>query len=400
MKGKLRVIASLLAITLWSSVSIVSATNVNELRSEVQVNQAELDKVMIELGKMEDEIQKVNNKIEVAINEVETTDKKIGKVEGDISTTNNELAEAKEEKTSKEKQYGDRIVEIYKRGKLDYLMYVLSTKSIEDLVTRFELAQKAMDYDEDVIDDLKGKQENITKAVNKLESQKNDLNTLKDEQQKNVDELNDLKVEYEGKRNELNVRQDQYKNEIAELERQIEELVKPIIVTNTNTNTNTNSNTNQQVTDQVTESVQNANTNQQQVEQQVEQVEVAQTSNVNRGSYGTGSDIANYAAQFLGVPYVWGGTSPSGFDCSGLTQYCYLNAAGISIPRVAADQQNAGYAVSTPQSGDLVFFGYPAYHVGIYVGNDTYIHAPTSGDVVKYSKLSYASSYSGARRYR
>ena len=124
---------------------------------------------------------------------------------------------------------------------------------------------------------------------------------------------------------------------------------------------------------------------------------------VTSGS-GTGQSIVNTAMQYLGVPYVWGGTSPSGFDCSGLVQYvCKKN--GISVARVAADQRNCGTYVSREnlRPGDLVFFakGGSIHHVGIYVGNGNMIHAPQTGDVVKISSINTEyriAQYAGAVR--
>lgn len=114
--------------------------------------------------------------------------------------------------------------------------------------------------------------------------------------------------------------------------------------------------------------------------------------------------VLNYAAQFLGVPYVYGGSTPSGFDCSGFTSYVFKNTVG-SIPRVAQAQYDATTRVSRDDllPGDLVFFGSSASsisHVGIYVGSNQFIHAPSTGDVVKYSSLtgSYATRYQGAGR--
>ena len=118
------------------------------------------------------------------------------------------------------------------------------------------------------------------------------------------------------------------------------------------------------------------------------------------------NEIINTAKSFLGTPYQWGGTSPSGFDCSGFTQYV-LAQNGKSIPRTSQEQFASGQAVdkSNLQAGDLVFYnwsgGTEATHVGIYEGNGKMIHAPHSGDVVKEVDFnSYGqNAYLGARRY-
>ncbi len=105
--------------------------------------------------------------------------------------------------------------------------------------------------------------------------------------------------------------------------------------------------------------------------------------------------------RYLGTPYVWGGASPGGFDCSGLVAYAY-SQVGVSLPHYTGAQWNVGVGVSRSdlQPGDLVFFN-GLGHVGIYIGGGQFIHAPHSGDVVKISSLSeswYAATYVGARR--
>ena len=109
---------------------------------------------------------------------------------------------------------------------------------------------------------------------------------------------------------------------------------------------------------------------------------------------------AAIAARYLGVPYRWGGASPSGFDCSGLVMYVYAQL-GISLPHYTVAQYGMGVAVSrgSLQPGDLVFFD-GLGHVGIYIGNNQFIHAPHTGDVVKVSSITgwYAQTYVGARR--
>ena len=92
--------------------------------------------------------------------------------------------------------------------------------------------------------------------------------------------------------------------------------------------------------------------------------------------------VLGIAAQYEGLMYSYGGTSPStGFDCSGFTQYVF-GRVGISLPRTAEEQRSATTRVSNPQPGDLVFFGSPAYHVGIYAGNGKMWDSPRSGQAV------------------
>jgi cell wall-associated NlpC family hydrolase len=111
--------------------------------------------------------------------------------------------------------------------------------------------------------------------------------------------------------------------------------------------------------------------------------------------------VVGIAMQYLGTPYVWGGASPGGFDCSGLVAYVYAQV-GVSLPHHAASIYNYGVPVSRDQlePGDLVFFD-GLGHMGIYIGGGQFIHAPHTGDVVKISSMNdswYAATYVGARR--
>jgi cell wall-associated NlpC family hydrolase len=101
-----------------------------------------------------------------------------------------------------------------------------------------------------------------------------------------------------------------------------------------------------------------------------------------------GSRAAALAAQLVGTPYQFGGSSPSGFDCSGLVWYVYREL-GVSVPRTAAEQRAASERVDSEalRPGDLVFFYTPADHVGVYLGHGEFVHAPSSGKRVERARL-------------
>jgi cell wall-associated NlpC family hydrolase len=110
--------------------------------------------------------------------------------------------------------------------------------------------------------------------------------------------------------------------------------------------------------------------------------------------------VVGIAMRYLGIPYVWGGASPRGFDCSGFVMYVYAQI-GVSLPHSSYAMMGMGTPVSMSQlqAGDLVFFS-GGSHMGIYIGGGQFIHAPHTGDVVKISSMSgyYSSNYVGARR--
>jgi cell wall-associated NlpC family hydrolase len=118
--------------------------------------------------------------------------------------------------------------------------------------------------------------------------------------------------------------------------------------------------------------------------------------------------IVEQAVAMIGIPYHWGGNDPDeGLDCSGFVRYVYRNTTGMLLPRQSAQISKAGSAVAKPDlhPGDLVFFDTPrgpATHVGIYMGDNRFIHAPKTGAYIRVESMTsryWASRYRGARRF-
>ena len=124
-----------------------------------------------------------------------------------------------------------------------------------------------------------------------------------------------------------------------------------------------------------------------------------------RADKATAQRAADYAQNMIGKPYRYGGNSPTGFDCSGLVQYSY-SRAGLPIPRTTKSQRESGAAVGSQslRAGDLIFFdqeGRKSSHVGIYIGDGRFVHAPSSGKQVRVDTLDtkyWKKHYVGARR--
>ena len=119
--------------------------------------------------------------------------------------------------------------------------------------------------------------------------------------------------------------------------------------------------------------------------------------------------VINTARRYIGTPYVWGGENPSGFDCSGFTQYVYNESLGFNIPRVSYEQYNTSSGLRVDrrslEPGDLIFFitrGSRVSHVGIYIGDNKFIHAPSTGNLVRTERLNsyyYSSRFVGGKKF-
>lgn len=305
-------------------------------------------------------IEKLDNQIEETMNKVNKSNKEILKVQNDIKSASVEFDKSKNDMKSSQDLFNKRMRAMYISGATGYVDMLVESSSFGDFLSRVDTVKRIISFDNRIISEYKAKQTDIAKKKDKLTDENNRLLALKSDNEKKLNELNSDKSN---------------QKKLLEEAKKQEKLY--------------------------------AAAEQSQVSTAVKQVSDIRSAapRLSRGTTTTTSASSNnviaYASNFLGTPYVWGGTSPNpGFDCSGFTQYVYAHF-GVSLGRTTYDQINDGSEVSRDQlqPGDLVFFGTRSnpHHMGIYVGNGAYIHAPHTGDVIKISPMS-RNDYVTARR--
>lgn len=327
-------------------VTPVMAAPVDELEREKQAAEEEVNSLKEELTKIIGKINKLEKNL---------VDK--GK---EVIQAKEDLADA--EKTER-KQYEDmklRIRFMYEQGDNSLLEALMTADSFTDLMNKAEYVQNVHSYDRDKLNEYMEAKQKVYNLKTTLEKEQKKMESMKKDFQAEEDNLNDMLV---SKKEEVEDIGAQLQAALAEVTREQArkeaDNKKKAVANNSETGADTNADPNPDTP--------------------------ADTSGQTAGGSGDASAaqaIVNTAYSQLGVPYVWGGASPSGFDCSGLVMYCH-SAAGIGLSHYS-ESQGAGGAVSNPQPGDVVY--YPG-HVGIYIGGGQMIHAPTEGDVVKVSSV-------------
>jgi cell wall-associated NlpC family hydrolase len=341
---------------------------------------AEITEKRAEAEAVLDQIQQIDAELGLAVEAYNSATLRLEEIEGDIALNQNHLTIAKRSYRAAQKHLAARVVALYTAGDQDVLEVLLGSASLDDMLDRVDSIRRISALDIRIVGAVEDAREEIKARAGKLRK-------IRGEQRRMVAKRDQQRAAIEAKLAERNALYASIEDQIVQLVAEEEERQRRL----------------------AEEARQRREAERQAAAAEAaaiaenpvafsEEVPVAGTGNAPPAQYG---GVVDVALQFLGVPYVWGGASPSGFDCSGLVVYAY-GQLGVSLPHYTGSLWQVGIPVSREelQAGDLVFFN-GLGHVGIYMGGGQFVHAPHTGDVVKISSLYegwYAATYVGARR--
>jgi len=365
MKRVLRNLAVVITLILTSNVSALAAP-VNE---KLQQQKDSLTKIQNQRDEVETKIEEFDNEIEKIMTKTEENKGKISVTKKAMESAAAQVKMVEKDTQKEQELYNSRMRAMYINGFDGYMSIVLDSESFGDFVSRVDDVKTVIEFDKKVVGRFEAAQKELSKKQQSLSKTREVLQSLQVENKQKIDKImvtkeSQSKLIAELKSKEILAKESQNKL-IAERNNKKNISAKQIIEPQMSVN----------------KSIIKISETRKSVP--------AFTPSRGATSVSQGAIVA-YASNFLGIPYLWGGTSPSGFDCSGFTQYVYAHF-GISIGRTTFDQINNGVQVSRDnlQPGDLVFFGTFAnpHHMGMYIGNNNYIHAPHTGDVIKITAL-------------
>jgi peptidoglycan DL-endopeptidase CwlO len=323
------------------------------------------------------QIQQLDSSLERAVEVYNLANIKLDRIRRDLADNTRKLAVARRSLETAQRHLSSRLVDLYTSGGEDATLAVLlGASNLDDLLSRIDAADRVADQDTVVL-------RQVTRFNAEVRRRQRNLRNADEEQKQVVDERAAARASIESQLAQRRELLSSIRSEIAQLRQQERERQAEL---------------RRQLQARLAAQQQAAR------EQAIAPPAVSTaptpppTSAPPPSRYG---GVVVIAMRYLGVPYVWGGASPSGFDCSGFVMYVYAQV-GISLPHYTVSQYAMGTAVSRGQlqPGDVVFFD-GLGHNGIYIGNNQFIHAPHTGDVVKISSITgwYASTFVGARRF-
>ena len=336
----------------------------------ISSKRAQAQQVMAQLGQLSDSLERARSQYDAA-------DARLAQIQRDVRENRRELRVAKHNLKVGQRTIAQRLVALYTSDQESTLEVVLGAKSLDDMITRIDNAKSVTQADTDVLAEVKQ-----FRAAAKRSGEV--LKRAHEQQARVVAERAAAKRDIETKIAEQERLYSSLKGEIAKLVAEQAAHQRALAAA-----------ARERLRELHASAIQLASTT------VVGASAVTPSSDTVVAPPPTHGDVVQYAMSQLNTPYVWGGSAPGGFDCSGLVMWAYAQV-GVSLPHSSYAQYGYGVPVSRDQlqPGDLVFFD-GLGHVGIYIGGDQFVHAPHTGDVVKISSLGeswYSATYVGARR--
>ena len=438
---KKRIVCLTLAILMCGSQAVsVMADRESDLREEQAWTSQQLDATYARMSVLWDQKQQLESQIETLNSDLVNVMVSIQTLENDIASKQEEIEKTEGDLTkaqnAKDKQYSSmkkRIQYLYEKGGNNaWFQMMLNADNLADLLTRAEYTQQMYEQDRESLQKYARTIEEVQKLEEQYEQEKADFETMKEEyeaQQSNLQyQLDVTRANSADCENEIAYAQQQateYANLLEQQQAEIEQLEAERIAAEEEARRQAEAaaaaaaaeaaesgNTSAEVQYDENGNVESGSSDASSDYEYDEYGNVIDTDNTvdnsssesssdssasSSTSSGSGSSVVSYATQFVGNPYVWGGTSlTSGADCSGFVQSVYANF-GVSLPRTSYEQQNAGYEVSyaDAQPGDLICYG---GHVAIYMGNGQIVHASNSRDGIKVSNNAAYRTITSVRR--
>ena len=390
--------AFLLAGPVFISPSTVSADKVTDTKTAISSNQSSSAKLLAQINEQENKVDKLNNDVSNKMVEIDKTQSSITDTEKHINGLTGQISTAQAELNDRKSVLREQLIELQKKSTNSasgniYVDFVLSSDDFTDLISRSFAVNKLNKANKQAMDAVDAAKNKLADLKDEQVSKKAQLVATKARLVTEKDSLVSAKKDAEAAEASLQKQLDDNKDVLESLQADLNKAVaavKAAADAQAKQAAAARAAAAQRKLAAVKAVKSTVTGSSAVVSSVVNNVSSSSSSSASSTPSVSGGSIASNAAKYIGVPYVSGGQSPAGFDCSGLIQYA-ARQAGISLPRVSQAQSTVGsyVSVSALQAGDLVFWGGvgSAHHVGIYIGNGVYIHAPSRGKPVQYQTI-------------
>lgn len=379
-------------------VSGVAATTVKADDDKSSLT-AKNDALLKQIQTANEKTAKLSNDVSNKALDIKNAEEKISASQAKIASYNQQIVKAQVEVGKRKDNLKEQLISLQKQvgnsvtGNV-YFDFVLNSNSLSDLVGRSLTVNKLSQASAEALQAVKDSQAKVKALQTEQEAKQETLVATKSQLESDKAKIESLKSDAEKSASDLQQTLEANKDKLAQLAAS-ENAAKAAAATAAVAATPSASSTSTASSSAASSSA-NTSTTSASSSASASQAPASNTSSVSV----SGGSIASNAAKYIGVPYVYGGTSPSGFDCSGLIYYA-AKEAGINLPRTSQAQSTLGsyVSVSDLQAGDLVFWGGvgSAYHVGIYIGGGQYLHAPAPGQSVTIQSMAYFAPSFGRR---